>query len=420
MLLVIIVLVLLASGCASPAPPPPLTVTPSSPAVTPPVSLATPATPSDSAITLTVWLPDTLENLAGRLNDFSTGYSATFNVRFKKASGSGGLLELLRTAAPVAPSALPDVVMLSLSDLQNAARLGVVQPLDSWLASGLTQDLFPFASLAGQVDGKWYGLPCAVDLEHLVYDSRHVTATMPLTWTAVLSQGLSYFVPMGSVGGVLPDAVLVQYLANGGTLTDARGQPRLDEAPLADTLLQFSEMYRAGLTPAEALRASSTEAAWQALAGRQALLANMRASQYLVVKNSAEWLSHAALPARSGPARPMARGWAWALTSRDPARQPRAAALIMWLMAADRQAILTRAAGLLPTRPSALDQWKQRDPYVAFLQQELGRAVAPPSAETMAVIGPVFQRALADVLAGKTTPQEAAAAATTQLKGGSP
>ncbi len=381
-------------------------------------------------MTLTVWLPDSFTSATADLSsgmmqrqlaDFANNHPDTFvNVRLKRAGGSGGLLDLLRTASPVAPLALPDVAVLSLADMQTAARQGVVQPLDSWLAAGLAEDFFPFAASTGQVDGKWYGMPCAVDLEHLAYDTKEFTATAPLTWTLILSEDVPYLFPMGSASSQAPDAIVVQYMANGGTLIDARGQPMLDEAPLADTLSQFWEAYQAGIIPPDALRFTSTDETWPIFLAGQVSLCNVRASQYLTVENTIPWLGYASLPARTGPARPIVHGWSFVLVTRDPARQPRAASLIMWMMNADNNAAWTQSVGLLPTRHSALDRWGRADPYILFLRQELYRALALPPANVMAIIAPVLQRALADVLAGKATPQDAASTAMAQLKGVTP
>jgi len=194
----------------------------------------------------------------------------------------------------------------------------------------------------------------------------------------------------------------------------------LDEASLADTLRQFLEAYKAGVIPPDALRFATTDETWPLFLARKASMANVRASQYLTVENTIPWLGYAALPARSVPARSLVRGWALALTTRDPARQPRAASLIMSILSADNAAEWTQTMKLLPARPSALDQWGRTDPYITFLRQELNRAVSPPPASAMTVVGPVFQRALADVLAEKMTPQDAAAAAAAQLKGTTP
>lgn len=431
LLVITLALVLLVGGCLPTAPlETPVAVSSPTPANLPTPTPAQLATPTSAPVTLVVWLPDTFEPgpeyyaagvMSQQLNTFADSRPDTFiSVRYKKASGPGGIFDLLRTAALVAPSAMPDVAVLSLTEMQAAAGLGVLQPLDSWLAAGLAEDLFPFAVSAGQVDGKWYGLPYAIDLEHLAYDTRRFTSTLALTWTHILSANVPYLFPVGSSAGVLPDSVIVQYMANGGTLTDARGQPVLDEAPLADTLSQFYEAYKQGLIPPEALSFSSTDETWPVFKARKAPLANVRASRYLTVENTIPWLGYAAIPARSGPARSIARGWALVLVTRDPARQPRAASLIMWLLSAANNAAWTQAVGLLPSRPGALEQWVRTDSYFSFLRQELGRAVAPPPTNVITVIGPVFQRALADVLGGKATPHDAAAAAVAQLKGTSP
>jgi ABC-type glycerol-3-phosphate transport system substrate-binding protein len=108
------------------------------------------------------------------------------------------------------------------------------------------------------------------------------------------------------------------------------------------------------------------------------------------------------------------------LVTRDPARQPRAASLMMWMLAASRSAAWTQAMGLLPVRASALDRWEEIDPYVLFLRQELNRAVAPPPFSVITAVGPVFRTALADVLAGKSAPEAAAATAVAQLEGATP
>jgi ABC-type glycerol-3-phosphate transport system substrate-binding protein len=259
-----------------------------------------------------------------------------------------------------------------------------------------------------------------VDVEHLAYDTTFFTHTVPLTWTRIVSSGAVYLLLVESANNVLPDSVIAQYMANGGTLTDARGQPVLDKAPLADTLEQFLVAYQAGIITPETMHLSGMDGTWAALVARRAPLANVRASQYLTGTDALPWLGFAPLPARSGPARPIVRGWAIVLITRDPARQPRAAALMMALLAADNAAVGTQALGLLPARPSALDKWNRADVYRAFLRQELYRAIAPPPASVMAVVSPVFQRALADVLGGKVTPEEAAAAAVAQLTGNSP
>jgi len=85
--------------------------------------------------------------------------------------------------------------------------------------------------------------------------------------------------------------------------------------------------------------------------------------------------------------------------------------LIKWLASPENEGAWARSANLLPARYSAFDRWYPLDTYVAFVRQELERAVAPPPAQVMQVVGPAIQKAVADVLRGQAQPTEAATAA---------
>jgi hypothetical protein len=75
---------------------------------------------------------------------------------------------------------------------------------------------------------------------------------------------------------------------------------------------------------------------------------------------------------------------------------------------------------VLPGRAGALAQWDQADPYTAFIDGQLARAQALPSASLRAVIGPVLRKAIDDVLADRAAPAEAARAAMTTLNPAKP
>jgi hypothetical protein len=70
---------------------------------------------------------------------------------------------------------------------------------------------------------------------------------------------------------------------------------------------------------------------------------------------------------------------------------------------------------VLPGRAAALAQWDQADPYTVFIDDELARAQALPSASVRTLVGPVLRKAIDDVLADRATPAEAARAAVTTL-----
>ena len=80
-------------------------------------------------------------------------------------------------------------------------------------------------------------------------------------------------------------------------------------------------------------------------------------------------------------------------------------------MSPENEGAWARSANLLPARYDAFDRWYPPDTYAAFARQELVRALAPPPAQVMQVVGPAIQKAVADVLRGQAQPTEAATAA---------
>jgi maltose-binding protein MalE len=120
----------------SPEPMPTVTASPT------PFAEATPTRefpPAPRHLTLKLWVPEFLDPynasvggtaLTSQLNDFSANNDRVqVEVVAKLDTGPGGLLNLLSTAVDVAPSILPDVIVLNKADLQSAVNAGLVQPL---------------------------------------------------------------------------------------------------------------------------------------------------------------------------------------------------------------------------------------------------------------------------------------------------
>ncbi|HJW82910.1 MAG TPA: hypothetical protein VJ754_01275, partial [Anaerolineae bacterium] len=134
----LIVFALMACSQTTPTPSPQATLPPD---VTPAPPIE--PTPTEAIVRLSLWLPESLAPtgddeaarvLNAQLAEFAARYpDASLVVLPKKDRGPGGLLDLLRAASPVAPAALPDVILLSDADLAIAAREGLNQPLDSLL-----------------------------------------------------------------------------------------------------------------------------------------------------------------------------------------------------------------------------------------------------------------------------------------------
>lgn len=430
---ILVPLVLTVPGCQilrpaiPPAPtsqPPPLsTGTPPGYTATPPASA--PPLATRSPFTLTVWLPDALippgnVQAGAVLTQQITAFTATqpdvhVQVLPKRARGPADILELMLASAPVAPAYLPDVALLELSQIPAATQSGLLRPLNGLVPDDTFADLFPFAAQTGRPDDRWLAVAYVADMEHLAFNSARIPSP-PITWAQVLSAPQPYLFPAGINGGTVSDALLAQYAAAGGRWMDAAGQPSLDVVPLTQMLNQLKAAQQAGAVSTNVLNFASADDTWQAYLGRPGQMVNVRASRFIAERATISGTLAAPLPGYSeGSARPIARGWAFVVPTRDPARAVAAAALIRWLVSPENEGAWARAANLLPARRSAFERWYPPDTYATFARQELERALAPPPTQVAQAVGPAIQKAVADVLRGQAQPADAATAAAASL-----
>ncbi len=424
--LFIFTLILVAAACQST----PGSPTPTAPTNTPVAPVATPqplpptAAP-DLPITLTLWLPTRFlpaddntayQILRRQLDEFAQAAGGTpSQIVVKQDRGAGGLLDLLRTAAPVAPAVLPDLIALDAADLETAARSGLIQPIGSLLPPELINDLYPFARDLGSVNGELYGVLYSSDLEHLATGS---SAPLPQTWSGLLETPRRYLFALGSNNNNVSDAVLAHYLSAGGSLADSDGNPTLDEAALRTLLSDYQDARDAGVLPPNFVELDSADKVWNTWRGLGTAIANLNATRYLSVETRLPDLQVGDLPAFAQPDRPIGRGWAFAIVTTDPRRQAATVRLLQQLLSPQNSGEWTRAAGVLPGRAAALAQWDQSDPYTAFIGKQLAQARPLPSLTVRNVVGPLIRKAIEDVLAERATPAEAARAAVAALNPG--
>jgi ABC-type glycerol-3-phosphate transport system substrate-binding protein len=404
------------TACTS-APASPTLVAPTPTATLQPQPLPPTAVP-DTTITLTLWLPTRFlpardnaayQVLQGQLNEFArTADGTPSQIVIKQDHGPGGLLDLLRAASPVAPSALPDVIALDNTDLETAARSGLLQPIGPLLPAELVNDLYPFARDLGSSGGELYGVVYSADLEHLATGSA---LPLPQDWPGLLNEPRRYLFALGNGDTGVSDAVLAHYYAAGGTLVDAQGNPALDETALRTLLETYQAAQDKGILAGNFIDLDSADKVWSAWRGFGAAVANLNATRYLSVETRLPDLQVGSLPALSQPARSLGRGWTYAVVTKDPRRQAAAARLIQQLLSPPNNGDWTRSAHVLPGRAAALARWDQTDPYTNFAGTQLAQAQAAPPASLLNVIGPALRTAIVDVLTDRATPAEAARAA---------
>ena len=89
----------------------------------------------------------------------------------------------------------------------------------------------------------------------------------------------------------------------------------------------------------------------------------------------------------------------------DAARQQAALRFMQWLLEPARLGRWSRAAGWLPTRPAAWDEWSRDDPYILFLRDALAAAPFIPSGPRYADARRQLRQAAGDVLTTETAAQ---------------
>jgi ABC-type glycerol-3-phosphate transport system substrate-binding protein len=422
--LLLAVLVMLLSGCNLSLSPP--TPEPGEPTTTPlpsqPTSVPTEEAPAvPEVLTLTVWTTEafsptqavtTGQILSSQVAELEAAYpDVRLEFVLKKPFGKGGILDYLLTTAAVVPDLLPDLVVIDVDGLGAAVQAGIVQPLDDLFPPDLVSDLYPFAREASTFDGRLYALQYQADLDHLVYNTGKMTIA-PSSWPGVLSNPGPYLFPAGGQAGLVNDAFLAQYLAvQPWSAEEDAEKPFLEEDSLTAVLQFYQDGVSTGIFPLTIVDYNSTDECWQDYLAGEAALSQVGAHRYMAERNQAQSSAVAPIPAINGAAAGISRGWVLALVASDPLRQAPAIEFMRLWMAAETNAAWNEAATYLPTREASLAYWDEADSYTPLVRQLLQDAQPRPRLRNYAQVAAALQTAIAGVLTGEATPEEAAAAA---------
>lgn len=392
----------------------------------PEAATAPPATPTvPPVITLTIWTaPDyspqaespggeVMRQLLATFNDTQSAVKLQYTL--KKPQGKGGLLDFLLTASSVAPTVLPDLILLEPYALRDAAKAGLLQPLDDLLTPALEEDLFPFALEAGRIDGRLQGIQFQTDALHLLYNTNKLQ-TPPLTWSDVLTRPQArYLFPAAGQGGLAGDSSLVHYLGTGVSLLDEFGQLTLSQEAMTAMLDFYAAGIQSGAVPTITLQLETTLQAWPIYLEAEVAMTEMLASHYLANRDTLRTTSYATIPGLTAPAPSVTRGWMIAIVTDDPYRREAAAHLLEWWLSPDNNTNWNLANGTLPVRRSAYQHLSEQDPYFQFLADLLENAQPYPLTPIYREVAAAWQIAIRAVLNGEQSPQEAAAQVMTTL-----
>ena len=407
---------LLTAGCASlepflasltPASPIPLTGT--APATSTPSPLPTVTATNEPHVSrLRVWLPaqfdpsaehPAAELLAQRLAEFESEHDLTIEVRLKKDEAEGEILNALSLTGAAAPSALPDLILLSRSDLEIAATRGLLHPIDGLSTSLDDPNWYSYAQQLGHIQNTGYGLPFLGDALVLVY---YPELGQIVSWEDVLNSDGDIVFPAGNPQGLIG---LSLYASAGGEILDVQGLPMLDQEVLARVLTLIDEgISREVFPPSLANVTNETQTLQIYRTGN----ANKAIVSYLSYRPSEDGRL-TPLPGLDQMSFSYATGWIWALAGANVENQQLAAELAEYLVADDFVGEMTRETGYLPTRPSMVAEGDRT--IIAVLES----AHPLPPNDVLTVLSPLMQEALGRVLNGEE-PEDVAASIVSVLK----
>ena len=402
--------------------PPDHTATPPIIPIAQPTSLPVEDNLSDST-TLVIWMPPEFDPAAGtsagdllsaRLDSFlETHANVQIEVRIKALEGTGGLLDSLSTTSAAAPLALPDLVALPRSLVEEAALKGLLRPLDDLTQIQSADDWYPYASELAHLQNRTFGLPFAGDAL-LMASTPGAEQEGRFSWneTIVISGTLAF--PASDSEALFP---LSLYLAAGGTLLDEQGRPALNPAELTTVLEFLALAEQAGNLPYWNLQHDSLDQSWEVFTQGQVDQTLCWSSRYLALPaDQASSIQVALLPAPERASFTLISGWLWALPANRPARQSLSVQLAEYLVDSTFLIEWAAAAGYVPTRSSAIAEWPLPE-TLALVEQIAAVAHPYPPEDILLVIGPVLKQAALDVLIGQLPPQQAAEKAVSDLSG---
>lgn len=391
------------------ATPEPAQVVAGTPGAAPPVVV------SQSSDTLRVWIPPELNpndsaaaaTLLSRILTFSDAHpDLAATVEFKQVGGGGGILSYLRSGRVVAPTVLPHLIALPTDQLASAAAEGLIFPLDGLIEGALLDDLYPAARDLSAPAGTTVGYPFALTgLTHLAYSSV-ITTTLPAVWDDMLAVNAGQLVfPAASREGAI--LALQFYLDLGGTLSNEAGQPSLELEILRQALEAFSQGRGANLIALQSSNVRGLDETWRLFQAGSVAITLTTAEQFLRARATELTPGYAPVPGPTGALNPMVTGWAWAITSPDPAHRQLAVDLLTALVQEPAVQSWNQESYLLPARRQGMEGWPADDAYVNFLRQQLEQAQAIRLAPG-GVIATALSNALFDVVSLSQTPQLAA------------
>ncbi len=317
--------------------------------------------------------------MAEQIRAFEAAYpNLSIQIELKEASGPGSINSYLSTARPIAPSILPDIILMPVEQMREAANSGLIQPVNELITPELQNDLYPAAQSLVTSNSNIWGFPYALrGLTHTAYNSDAFTETIPLQLDELTSTATIMVLPAAGEDG--SKLLLQYYLEAGGRVVNDSGQPTLEREPLTAALTAFKEARDLGLIHPQSYTLQTMDEAWQLYRTASANMVLTNPTVYTNNRQEGGATQFAPVPGADGPLRPLLTGWAWSISTPDPAKQEIAAEFVNWMTSTENMGAWSEASNRLPARQSAFETWNT-SPYITFLQTQTERASAYPFA----------------------------------------
>lgn len=362
-----------------------------------PVAAQDPTATSSTPTPVRVWWPDALYPTAARpiVDDILSEYAQEngLDIRYFPYT-PGSVVHRLNLTREVAPSALPDLMLMRRDELIRAASSGLLQPIDGWVPTTTSAGMADEILAMGQYNQVLYGLPYLLEVQHMLYSPTHFEDQL-ISFEDIISTNTPVLFPAKPrVGSVISEVLMVEYLSAGGNFIGVDGLPTLKEDALRSVLHFFAAGLEANIFSPTLLQYAYPTDYWDSIEPDTVSLVS---SQQFWRQRSGLSSELAVLPILTPSGQPylLVDGWVWVLIAQDDAARAEAQRFISWIMATDKLVDIAQALQLIPSQQRA--QRVLDDTYVEALTLILASGVVvieTPTNESAAALQVAFEAVL--------------------------
>ncbi len=345
---------------------------------------------------LVVWVPEEFSNLVDspaaeifnqRIADFERQNPGTVVVlRVKASSGSGGILDSLRSTKVAATGALPHIALLSRVDMENAEGLALLLPVEEYSHDTSPSTYFSYAREISELDGIMYGFPFVGDALVGIADESMSDIDVP-TWDEVRARKIPLYFAANS-----PQATffISQYQSTNGLLVDEQGHGTFVDENFLTVLNTFDQNLKKGIFQETFNALSTNEDVWtQFRNGNARWVINWYSK---AMQSDLSGLQIFQIPSLDSEPYVSAKGWLWTIVDRDAEVNETILEFVTFFSDARFLADYSQAAGFLPVLPASLEVYEDGD-MIVQLNTILTASHALPANDLILELGPVFRDA---------------------------